>query len=123
MKDYKRNQEKTIVSIKDIIMIILIIVPFIFIDLRTALFVGAICTSLLLMRGTIRHLELRQLKSYKIPNEENELSIPKGVEVFELADNVPMEILYKYVSVLRAMKIHPKILIIRFKIRSLSANF
>jgi hypothetical protein len=42
MKDYKRNQEKTIVSIKNIIMIILIIAPFIFIELRTALFAPVI---------------------------------------------------------------------------------
>jgi sulfate permease, SulP family len=115
MKGYKRPREKTIVNIKDIIMIILIIVPFLFIDLRTALFVGAICTSLLLMHGTIRHLKSRYLNSYRIPNEENELSFPKGVEVFELAGNVPMEILYKYISVLRPMKIRPKILITRFK--------
>src|SRR5258708_9883493 len=84
MRDYKRHPGKTILSIKDIIMIILIIVPFIFIDLRTALFVGAICISLLLTRGTIRHLKSRHLNGYRIPNEENELYVPKGVEVFEL---------------------------------------
>ena len=115
MKNYNSHRKKVIVSIKDIIMIILIIVPFTFIDLRTALFVGAICTSIFFMQGTIRYLKSMDINGYRILNEVNELSVPKGVEVFELAGNFPIEILYKYISVFRTLSIHPKILIIRFK--------
>ena len=115
MKDNKPRTGKSIINIKDIIIVILIIIPFTFIDVRTALSVGVICISLILVRGVIRHSESGHANGCKILPKENELYIPKGVEVFELAHDVPMEVLYMHISVLRAMEIRPKILIVRFR--------
>lgn len=114
MNYYKDYSEKIIPIIKDILIIILIVIPFVFIGIRTALFVAAICTSILLMRRAIRQLNPGHIDGYRILHEGSELPVPQGVEIFELSNSATMEILYKYIGVLRAMAIHPRILIIRF---------
>jgi len=115
MKDHKLHTKRTIVTSKDIIIIMMIVAPFTFIDLRTALFVGAISASLIFIRGVVSYLKPRQINGHVALGAENVLFVPKGVEVFELAGDAPMDTLYKHIAVLRAMGIHPKILIIRFR--------
>lgn len=109
------NDYKNLGIIKDVFLVILIVIPFTFIDTRTVLFVGAISTSILLIRRTIHRLNTQHMNGYVITGEGNELAIPKRVEMFELSNSAPMEVLYKYIEVLRAMAIHPSVMIIRFK--------
>jgi len=113
--DYKNHSGKIILTAKDIFIIILIVIAFSFIDLRAALFMGAVITSIILIRRAIKHLNPRHTNGYKILKEGNEISVPQRVEVFELSNSATMGILYKYVEVLRMMTVHPRILIIRFK--------
>jgi SulP family sulfate permease len=100
---------------KDIILIILVFTPFTFFDARTALFIGAIGTSIVIMRRTILFLSPGRFNHYSIPYEQKEWLVPKGVEILELSNSATLGIVYKYVEVLRSMGISVRILIIRFK--------
>jgi len=113
MKDHQLHAPRAILTIRDIVILLLIIVPFTFINAGTALFVGAIGTSLISIRGVIRYFGPRRINGQAVLPVENRYTIPKGVEVFELAGDAPIEILYKHIAVLRAMEICPRILIVR----------
>jgi MFS superfamily sulfate permease-like transporter len=100
---------------KDIILVILIITPFTFFDVRTALFVGATGTSIVILRRTILFLSPARFKNHGIPFAGEEWPVPKGVEILELSNSATLGIIYTYVEVLRSMDISMRILIIRFK--------
>jgi len=113
MKDDKLPAPQAILTIRDIVVILVIIAPFTFIDGRTALFAGAIGTSLIFIRGVIRYFKPRQINGHAALPVDEKLPVPKGVEVFELAGDTPMDTLYRYIAVLHVMEIRPRILIIR----------
>lgn len=113
MNNIGNHTEKITGIIQDILIAILIAIPFIFIGFSTALFVGAIVASILLMRRTIKSLNPGYINGYRILNKGNELTVLPRVEVFEISNSATFEILYKYVEVLKMMAIRPSILIIR----------
>jgi hypothetical protein len=77
---------------RDIVILLLIIVPFTFIDAGTTLFAGAVCASLIFIRGVLRYFGPRRINGHKVPPVNDELPVPKGVEVFELTGDAPMDI-------------------------------
>lgn len=114
MKQGKSYSEHTSGVIKDSFIIILLFGSFYFIDIRTAAFVAVVCTTVLLTRRIILYLNPGFIKDYYINYNEKELTVPKGVDVFDLSKVPSMEYLYKYIEVIRGILMPPRILIIRF---------
>ena len=114
MSYIKHHIRKIGLTINDIILIVLMATPFIFISMRTALFVAAIGSSILLMRRTILFLSPGYFDDGRILHDDKEFHVPKGVEIFELNNSETIGTVYKYIGVLRSMGLKPRILIIRF---------
>ena len=100
---------------KDILILFLITTPFAFIDWRTALFIGAMATSILLIRRTILFLSPGRFNDDGIPFEAKVWSVPEGVEILELSNSATLGIIFKYMELLKSLGINTRILIIRFR--------
>jgi hypothetical protein len=81
----KTHNEKTLPIIQSVLFIILIAFPFSFTDMPTIMYVGAICISILFIRFAIQHLKPANINGFKILHGNDELNIPKRVEIFELS--------------------------------------
>lgn len=114
MSYFKHYIKKIKLIINDIIFIVVMATPFSFISMRTALFVTAIGSSMLLMRRTILLLSPGYFDDRGIPHDDKEFHVPKGVEILELNNSAAIGIVYKYIGVLQSMGLKPGILIIRF---------
>lgn len=100
---------------KDILIVFLITAPFAFIDWRTALFIGAMATSILLIRRTILFLSPGRFKGNRIPFEAKEWPVAEGVEILELSNSATLGVIFKYMELLKSMGINSRILIISFR--------
>src|SRR5689334_7600868 len=71
--------------IKDTLTIVLIFVVFYLIDLEIAAFMSVICAAILLSRRIILDHNPGFIRGHHITYNENELIVPKGVDVFDLS--------------------------------------
>lgn len=100
--------------IKDSFIIILIFGMFYFMDLQVAAFITIICTSILLTRRIILDYNPGFITGNYITYNEEELIVPKGVDVFDLSKVPTMDYLRRYTEVIRGILVPPTVLIIRF---------
>ena len=71
-------------------------------------------TTLLLTRRVILYLNPGFIKGYHIYYNEKELTVPQGVDVFDVSKIPSFKYLYNYTEVIRGILIPPRIFIIRF---------
>jgi SulP family sulfate permease len=101
--------------LKDSLIIALFFISICFIDVGAAAFVSVITAAILLIRRTIFDFNPELLKQPHIRDNEKELTVPKGVDVFDLSNVPSMEYLYKYIEVIPEMLVIPEVIIIRLK--------
>jgi len=100
--------------IKDALVIILLFTAFYFIDIGVAVFIGIITAVILLTRRIILAHNPGFIKGHHIYYDGKELSVPRGVDVFDLSTVSSMDYLYSYIEIVRSILMPPSIFIIRF---------
>src|SRR5689334_12287909 len=100
--------------IKDTLTIVLIFAVFYLIDLEIAAFMSVICAPILLSRRIILDHNPGFIMGHHITYNENELIVPKGVDVFDLSKVPTVDYLRSYTEVMRTILRPPAVLIIRF---------
>ena len=115
MKPHNSYNAQITGVIKDSLIIALLFLSLSFIDLAVAAFVCVITTAILLVRRIILDFNPGFIKGYHIRDDEKELIVSKGVDVFDLSNVPSMEYLYKYIEVIRGILVPPEVLIIRLR--------
>lgn len=99
--------------IKDAFVIILLFTAFYFIDIGVAVFIGIITAVILLTRRIILAHNPGFIKGHHIYYDGKELTVPKGVDVFDLSNSASINYLYSYIEIIRGILVPPRVLIIR----------
>jgi len=86
-----------------------------FIDVGAAAFVSIITAAILLIRRTIHDFNPGFIKRSPVRDNEKELIVPKGVQIFVLRNVPSMAYLYKYIEVIQEMLVIPEVILIRLK--------
>lgn len=110
MKPHKANKKGIL---KDSLIIILLFASFYFIDIQLAAFIAVICTIILLTRRIILYYNPGFIKGYYIFYNGKDLTVSRGVDIFDLSKVPSMEHLYNYIEVIRSILVPPLILVIR----------
>ncbi|MFI5188594.1 MAG: STAS domain-containing protein [Chitinophagales bacterium] len=100
--------------IKDCLIITLVFVSLYFIDIQLTLLASLVCTVTLLTRRIILTYNPGFAKGHHVQINGEEVTIPKGIDIFNLSKSQSLETLYRYTEVVRGIMAPPEIMIIRF---------
>lgn len=101
--------------IKDCLIITLVFVSLYFIDIHLASFVSLVCTVILLTRRMILSYHPGFAKGHHVKINGKEVTLPRGIDIFNLSKSQSLETLYRYTDLVRGIMAPPEIMIIEFE--------